>query len=187
MIYLIGGIARSGKTLVRKEILKRYNISGIGTDSIRYMLSHSQPELGIDHNKPSTHNGPLMWPYIDNLIHHIVEYDNEDFVIEGDVLLPEYLGKYVEDESVKTCFIGFSNTKVESKFREMVDNSTEGDWTKEYTEKEMKDFVKSGIKRSKKYGKECKELGVEYFDTGKDFDKSVHDIVSSLISANLSI
>jgi len=66
MIYLIGGIARSGKTLVRKEILKRYKISGIGTDSIRYMLSQTQPELGIDHNKPSTHNGPLMWPYLDN-------------------------------------------------------------------------------------------------------------------------
>lgn len=187
MIYLIGGIARSGKTLVRKEILKRYIISGIGTDSIRYMLSRTQPELGIDHNKPSTHNGPLMWPYIDNLIHHIIEYDNEDYVIEGDVLLPKYLGKYVENESVKSCFIGFSNTKVESKFKEMVDNSYEGDWTKEYTDKEMKKFVKSGIKRSKKYKKECKELGVEYFDTGMNFEKSILDIVSTLVSTNLSV
>ena len=181
MIYLIGGIARSGKTILRKEILNTYKISGIGTDSIRYVLSHTQPELGIDHNKPSTHNGPLMWPYIDNLIEHLIKYDNEDFVIEGDVLLPEYLGKYVDDEKVKTCFVGFSNAKVKDKIKEMVDNSFKGDWTKDYSDKEMKKFVRSGIKRSKKSKKECKELGVEYFDTGKDFTESVEDILSSYI------
>lgn len=181
MIYLIGGLARSGKTLIRKRILKEYKISGIGTDSIRYMLSYTNPVLGINYKKPATHNGPLMWPYLDNLLYELREYSNEDFVIEGDILLPKYLSKYSDTSNIKCCYIGYSNASLETKYREIVDNRGQGDWTKEYKEREFKKFIKSSIKNSKKYEKECKRLGIRYFNTGVDFQKSIDNIIVSLM------
>jgi 2-phosphoglycerate kinase len=180
MIFLIGGIARSGKSIVRDRILEEYSISGISTDSIRYMLSNTQPELGIDHKQPSRHNAPLMWPYLENFIYALVEYSGQDFVLEGDVLFPEYLSKYVNNPEVKCCYIGYSNASVESKYNEIVKYRYEGDWTKHYSEEQLKKFLKSGIKRSKKYKKECEKFGVKYFDTGENFLESIDEIVENL-------
>ncbi len=182
MIYLIGGVARSGKSIIRKKLLDEYKISGIGTDSIRYMLSNTNPELGIDDNKSCTHNGPLMWPYLDNFIYELLEYSNENFVIEGDVLLPEYLSKYIDNPNVKCCYIGYSNTSVDRKSKEIVDNRYEGDWTKEYTEKEFREFIKWSIEKSSKYKKECEKLGLKYYDTGIDFKDSLDNIVDDLLN-----
>jgi 2-phosphoglycerate kinase len=181
MIYLIGGVARSGKTLIRKEILKRFGISGIGTDSIRYMLSHTQENSGISHEKPPPHNGPLMWPYLDNLIYDLIEYSSEDFVIEGDVLLPEFLSKYKDNPNVKSCYIGYSNMSLDEKYRGIKENRSEGDWTKNYNEEEFKDFVKWSIERSKKYKEECESLGVSYCDMEINFEKSVDVIIKKLM------
>lgn len=182
MIYLIGGVARSGKSIIRKKLLEEYKISGIGTDSIRYMLSNTNPELGIDDKKLCTHNGPLMWPYLDNLIYELLEYSNENFVIEGDVLLPEYLSKYIGNQNVRSCYIGYSNASVDSKYKEIVGNRYEGDWTKEYTEKEFRGFIEWSIEKSIKYKKECEELGVRYYDTGIEFVNSIDNIVRDLLN-----
>ncbi len=179
MIYLIGGEARSGKTILRKKLLKEYTISGIGTDSIRYMLSHTLKDSGIDHNNPPEINGPLMWPYIDSLIEDLRVYSSEDYVIEGDVLLPKYLSKYLNYSDVKVCYIGFSNISVSEKTKNILKYRKEGDWTTQYSEKELRKFVRWGINESKKYKKECKKLEVMYYDIDKDFEESVENIVEN--------
>ena len=182
MIYLIGGEARSGKTILRKELLREYQISGIGTDSIRYMLSHTLKNSGIDHNNSPEINGPLMWPYIDNLITDLKEYSAEDYIIEGDILLPEYLFKYKDFPEVKVCYIGFSTISVSEKTDNIVKFRGEGDWTTEYSEKELKKFVRWSIKESKKYKKKCKKLDLTYYDIDRNFEEKISNIADNLVN-----
>lgn len=181
MIYLIGGEARSGKTIIRKNLLSKYHIAGIGTDSIRYMLSHTLKDSGIDHNNPPQINGPLMWPFIDNLVKDLSVYASEDYVIEGDVLLPEYLKQYKESSEVKICYIGFTTISVSQKMEHILNCRKEGDWTSQYSEKELKKFVRWSIRESKKYKKECRKLGVKYYDIGEDFEKDTDFIAKDLV------
>jgi 2-phosphoglycerate kinase len=182
MIYLIGGEARSGKTIVRKKLLSKYKISGIGTDSIRYMLSHTLKDSGIDHNNTPEVNGPLMWPFIDNLIEDLSIYAAEDYVIEGDILLPKYLRKYKESSDTKVCYIGFPTVSISQKMKNILQSRKEGDWTKEYTEKELKKFVKWGIKESKKYQRQCKKYGITFYDLSEDFETRINEVVEDLVN-----
>lgn len=184
MIYLIGGEARSGKTIVRKKLLSKYRISGIGTDSIRYMLSHSLQDSGIDHNNGPQINGPLMWPFIDNLIKDLSVYAAEDYVIEGDILLPEYLKKYRNSSDIKACYIGFPSISISQKIENILNSRKEGDWTKEYSEKELRKFVKWGIRESRKYQIECKKYGIIFYDLSEDFENRINDIVEDLVNTD---
>jgi 2-phosphoglycerate kinase len=182
MIYLIGGEARSGKTIVRKKLLSKYQISGIGTDSIRYMLSHTLKDSGIDHNNTPEINGPLMWPFIDNLIKDLSIYAAEDYVIEGDILLPKYLKTYKESSGIKVCYIGFPTVSISQKMKNILQSRKEGDWTKEYTEKELKKFVKWSIKESKKYQRQCKKYGITFYDLSVDFETRINEVVEDLVN-----
>ena len=181
MVYLIGGLPRSGKTIIRKKLLEKYRVDGTCTDNLRFMLSEGNKELGIDGAKPAKHNLVIMQPYLDPFIYSLIHYAKEDFVLEGDVLLPKYLAKYLENEWIKCCFIGFSNVSPKDKAKNMRENTCPSDWTRVYTEEELLNFTKDGIKRSKEYKKECKKLGIKYFDTGRNFDKSMEKILKYLI------
>ncbi|MDD3475218.1 MAG: hypothetical protein PHP08_05000 [Candidatus Dojkabacteria bacterium] len=184
MIYLIGGEARSGKTILRKKLLSEYNISGIGTDSIRYMLSHTIKNSGIDHNNSPEINGPLMWPFIDNLIKDLSVYAAEDYVIEGDVLLPQYLKRYKDSSDVRVCYIGFPTTTVSQKMEDILNSRKGGDWTFQYKENELKKFIRWSIKESKKYGRECRKYGIQYYDLSKNFEDTIMEIAKDLINTS---
>jgi adenylate kinase family enzyme len=47
MLYLIGGVPRSGKTQVQKYLLNNYKIPGISTDTLRSGF-YNMPEFGIN-------------------------------------------------------------------------------------------------------------------------------------------
>jgi len=48
MIYILTGIAKSGKTLLSNEILDKYHISTFSTDYIMMMLARGNNDLDID-------------------------------------------------------------------------------------------------------------------------------------------
>ncbi len=181
-IYLIGGVARSGKSKLRKLLLVKNNVSGIGTDAIRYMLMKSTPELGLSYESLPEVNGQIMWPYIDALIEEYMKNTNENFVIEGDVLLPKFLKKYAGNNEVMTCFLGFSEANSSQKANDIRNNADEDDWTNEYDVKGLEDLAKWGIEQSIKYKLECEELGIKYYELGKDFDSSLEAIALDISS-----
>jgi cytidylate kinase len=182
MIYLIGGRPRSGKSIIRKKILDKYKISGIGTDTLRYLLQESNPELGVHHTRTAKENGIIMWPYIDKLIEHLIKYDNENFVIEGAVLLPEYLFQYKDHQEVRVCYLGYSTISLNQKKVDIKNNGGDTDWISQYSEKEFSNFVRGSIEKSKKEKRECKRLGIKYFDIDENFEKSIEKVIDWLIN-----
>jgi hypothetical protein len=148
------------------------------------MLSYTLKDSGIDHNNTPQINGPLMWPFIDNLIKDLSLYASEDYVIEGDILLPKYLKKYKGSSNIKVCYIGFPTISISQKMENILNSRKEGDWTKEYTEKELRKFVKWGVKESKKYQKEAKRYGIAFYDLSEDFESRVNGIVEDLINTH---
>lgn len=182
MVYLIGGVARSGKSKLRKLLLDRYKLSGIGTDAIRYMLMKSNPNLGLSYDNTPDINGPIMWPYIGSLIDEYLNNSSEDYVIEGDVLLPDFLKKYVNNTSVRACFIGFSNTTPTQKATDIRSNADQDDWTNEYDQNGLENLAKWGIEQSIKYKLQCNNYGISYFDTGSNFESVLEAIAKDFTS-----
>lgn len=56
------------------------------------------------------------------------------------------------------CYIGFPTASISQKMKDILQTRKGGDWTKEYTEKKLRKFVKWGIRESKKYQGQCKNI-----------------------------
>jgi 2-phosphoglycerate kinase len=123
-----------------------------------------------------------MMPYINKLIEHLIRYDDEDFVIEGAILIPELLSKYLDNENVKCCYLGYSTLSTTEKLKAIKENEGDNDWTKNYSIKEFQDFVKGSIHKSKNDKKECEKYNIKYFDIDHNFEESINRVIKYLFS-----
>lgn len=181
-IYLIGGIARSGKSLIRKNLFKKHNIVGIDTDSLRAMFEYGNPQLGVSHQNNPEVNAQKMWKYIKALINNKIKYSDEPFAIEGDILLPQYLRDFIKNNNVKCCFVGYSSINPKEKLALIREYKNSLDWTSNLSNKDMLDFVSQGIHDSKKYKLQCEKYNIKYFDTSIDFLNVITEAVEHLVS-----
>ncbi len=103
MLYIIGGPAKSGKTTLRKEILNRNKISGFSTDFLRTMLQKN-PDLNINYKNTPEKNSKNSSIYLQGFIEELLNFTDEDFLIEGD-MIDENLFKIYK--KIKISYLSF--------------------------------------------------------------------------------
>ena len=181
-IFLIGGVPRSGKSIVRKKLLNSHNVSsGIGTDNLREMLDYGNSSLDISHKNTPKENLRVMEPYFDALIKNQIKYSPESLILEGDILLPQFLNKYKNNKKIKSCFIGYSKIDIKNKLACIYSYPDSANWIKNKPEKEAIALIKWFVSESKKYRIQCSNLKIKYFDTSVDFEKNLNKIINYLI------
>jgi len=180
MIYLVGGVARSGKTILRKMFLQNYKISGVSTDSIRAMLENGLEHTDISYKNKTEENALLMWPYLQAFIENNLKYSDEDYVIEGDVLLPKYLSRYTNEMAVRCCFVGYSEIALKDKLKNIRQFQGNVDWTASLSNQDIEDCVRREKEKSIRYKKECQRLFIEYFDTSTNFITQINNALKYL-------
>lgn len=72
MIYILAGLAKSGKSLIAKKVLETKHIQVLSTDWIMMMLYHGNPNLGIDAHKSDISVSRQLEPYLEGLIKALV-------------------------------------------------------------------------------------------------------------------
>lgn len=180
MIYLIGGVARAGKTSIMKRLLSDYKIPGLETDSLRTMFELSLPELKIHYQNLSEDNALRMEPFIKAFIESRFFFDY-DFVLEGDCITPEVARVYGNNRLVKSLFLGYPNILLEKKIKQLVENP-EG-WTKGLSDYDLKEKIELFIKQSRLLRESCDKANLSFIDTS---DLDIEGVVSAaLINFNL--
>jgi hypothetical protein len=81
LLYLIGGPARSGKSLLARRLLLR-QAPYFCTDYLTTGLAAGVPSLGVDHELPCQARGELIWPVLVGVLRNLVEVEPE-YVVEG--------------------------------------------------------------------------------------------------------
>ena len=183
MLYLIGGVAKSGKTYAAREITRETSIPIFSTDFLNYALS-DQGEWKHDDKDEivSIH----LAPYILRIVDFCINYEGS-YVIEGTHITPKlvleinkkYPGK------VKSCFLGYASSNVDDKYDMIMSHLDEDDafdskWFKELTQEEFKSILKEKILESKKLKIECEQSGLKYFEVN-NLKSDIKDIVKYLL------
>ncbi|MBN2604303.1 MAG: adenylate kinase, partial [Bacilli bacterium] len=108
MIYIISGIAKSGKTYIAKELTKRYHIPYFSTDYIMMMLAKGNENLKIDVDACDHTVSQKLEPYIYALISTMV-HNKIDYVVEGVHFNPDFGAKLIEEfkGKVKIIYLGY--------------------------------------------------------------------------------
>ena len=184
MIYILSGIAKSGKTTIAKEFTKRYNIPYFSTDYIMMMLYRGNSKLNIDPEASDMTVSEQIKPYVLGMIKTMVE-NKVDYLIEGVHFNPgfssELLKQYPND--IRVVYLGFKNTSVNlklielNKYRDMLENV----WYSSFSKEEMIKLVSYLIEESERLYRSCIEYSLDYIDI-YDLTNQLDDIINYIMN-----
>jgi len=167
MIYILTGIAKSGKSLVANRLIQKYSLPTFSTDYIMMMLVRGNKTLGIDPDGEDEIVANQLRPYINGLIQTMVE-NKVDYFIEGVHFNPDFarelLDKYPND--VKVLYLGYKDINVEDKINELerFKESNDNPWYKNFTKEEMNTLIEYMIKESERVYQSCLLLNIDYLE-----------------------
>ncbi len=184
MIYLIGGVPRAGKSAIAKALLTIGAIPYLGVDYIKMAFAKSMPDLGVNPVGDDARTARQLWPFVEAMIITMIE-NSQDYTLEAVYILPEYAQALVRThpDSIRTCFVGFELVETNHKVRELKEHRGEGDdWLRNADGDELIRFVNRAKKQSGSLRLQCEALGLRYFDNSSNFQQTVDDVATYLLS-----
>jgi 2-phosphoglycerate kinase len=164
MIYLIGGLPRTGKTLIGSMIIKQTGGFGIDTDHLRALFkADPESKIAFSSRNNFAQATAAIEPYIDALIEYLLT-EKRDFVLCGEILTPATLVKF--KDACKICFLGFSDS--ERHLKRVRANQHTNDWTRDLSDERLQQIFDHFKERSAQLKTECDYYKIHYFDMSTD-------------------
>jgi AAA+ ATPase superfamily predicted ATPase len=181
---LIIGSARSGKTTLAKKLVKEKGYSLISIDNIVSGFE-AFPELNIRHDNgdvdTASNLAPFLIKYFTELSEGDAFYDGIKYVIEGTHIDFEKLMPFLQSDKYKKKYeiIGLTYNKItkEKMFEDIKKYDTEDDWTYYVSDEDLVGDVRYFLERNKFFNDKFKDYNIKSFDTSKDRESTLYEIV----------
>lgn len=184
MIYLIGGVPRSGKSTIANALLEAGGIPYLGIDYIKMAFAKSMPEVGIDPDEDDARTAKQLWPFVEAMIHTMIE-NNQTYALEGVYIEPENAASLVQShrDSIRACFVGFEEIDVNRKVRDIkAHRGVADDWLYDASDAELVSFVSDAKILSASLRSRCESLGLHYFENSNHYRRTIDGVVDYLLS-----
>jgi len=174
---IIGGVTRSGKSILAGRIREKTNLNVIPVDAIVVSLMAAFPEVGVNWSDVDASRQKLQ-PFLRVLICKLSLRSGYSYVYEGDHLTPELLSGLGPDypilETTVPLFLGYDSISVQDKMQHLRDFSASHlCYTKNMSDAELIKTCEKQIADSVLLKRRCLELGFAYFDTSVDFNGAI--------------
>jgi hypothetical protein len=183
MIYIIAGIAKSGKSIIARDILIKYHMQVISTDWIMMMLYHGNKELNIDVNKSDSSVSKSLEPYLEGLISSLVHSKN-NYLIEGVHIKPRFIDKLMikYPNQIKCIFLGYKELDPGIKSNELKihANQIDNPWYQNLSDHELLHLTHYLQKESERLYHECIEFNKVYIEV-RDILIDKNQIIKALL------
>ncbi len=177
---IIMGRPRSGKSTLATMLADRYNYQIIRTDAIRNSFRDVFPEMNI-----KAHTA-IKSEKFQKFVKHFFDYsvksarnNNFKFVLEGCEITPKDCKDLYANENLIYVLAQKDITP-----EEMASNirkyDTAKDWTTKMTYEELLSYCEASINKAIKIEKECKELGLAFYDTSKNRKNVLEKIIEDI-------
>ena len=184
MIYILTGIAKSGKTLLSNEILDKYHISTFSTDYIMMMLARGNNDLAIDIDAEDSVVAEKIEPYLYAMIKTMIE-NNATYLIEGVHFNTSFSRKLLNEfeDKIQIIYLGYKEVSVEDKMQEVLKYKEvmNNPWLFNHLDQTLEEIISYMIGESKRIYQECKSQNLIYIDV-VDMNKQKEKIINILMS-----
>jgi hypothetical protein len=176
LLYLVGGPARSGKSLLAQRLLRQRQIPYFSVDYLTSGLARGAATQNVRHEQSNRDRGERIWPVLSGVLRNIVEVEPH-YLVEGGALLPE---KVVEFSSrypgaIRACFLGYAHSTAEAKCASIrATPAPINDWVAKMSCEELVRLVSEMGEFSAYLEKECARLHIPYFDGSADFNNALN-------------
>jgi len=184
MLYIVSGTSRSGKTMIAEKISKQKAISYVSLDWLVMGFTNGIPEYGIHDKLMPDEIALRSWSFIRAMLESMI-WCEVDCIIEGEALLPELIIQLSNKhpDSLKICFVGYTDITVEKKVKEIEAFSfRKCDWLIDNPDEYIRAHIQNMIGYSKRIKKSCRENKIRYFDTSKNFMGAIEAAAAYLVS-----
>jgi len=182
MIYIIAGIAKSGKTTIAKEFTKRYNIPYFSTDYIMMMLHRGNPDIDVDPELSDSSVAKQIQPYVYGMIKTMVE-NKVDYLLEGVHFNPDFASELLKEypNDIKIVYLGYKDISVTLKVIELnkYQKILENVWYSSFSDKKMNELILYLINESKRAYELCMLFGLKYIEV-YDLNIQINEIIDSI-------
>ncbi len=161
---IVGGVPRSGKSILSNKLIKSYNLSRVPIDVIISSINNSFSELNINANSY------LQYPektvsFLNSMLSQIENEKKFYYIFDSCFFTPKELEKYIDHPCFKVLFLGYPNVTIEMKLKYISSYAKENYcWMFEQniTIQEINERLSKYIQVSKKIQTECIKLGRSY-------------------------
>lgn len=176
MLYLVGGVYRTGKTTLARRVLAEKLVPFVSTDSLLHMLKNSAPSLGVTDKLPLKQKADKFFPFLEQFVKYAL-YSTPDYLIEGDAIWPEQAARLQKIYKVKAVFLGFSKIEAQG----IAQYAGHNDWVSGMSSSELQNLADEIVRISSQLKDECQRFRLTYADLagnyGAKFDRAFQYLV----------
>ena len=171
MIYLVGGVFRSGKSSFSYHLLENHKVPYLSTDVIRCVLQKQAPQLGIQGDGSIQQKSEIFYPYLENLV-YMQDCLKKDYCIEGEVISPKAVSDIASIYPVRACFFGCKQSSAEIlKSRKGIN-----DWISECDDDKISQLAETQMTESAWLESECKKYDLPYIELNSTSSEELESV-----------
>lgn len=134
---------------------------------IGLLMDYVKPQDPSDTRLYIVKKAENFFPHLTKMIKVNSVLGVNNYVYEGDIILPKHVDEVAKDYNVRACFLGFSHITVDLLKRHIGNHQ----WLNELTEEKLHELPKRIMQDSEFFKQECEKYGFKYFDLSLDYDK----------------
>lgn len=181
---IIGGVPRSGKSILSKQLCSALDMAYFPLDSLVSTFGRVFPQLEISHTNTSDHLAVCnrLWLFICEWIRHLV-YEDLSFIIDGYHIQPENVFNDINPQGFSILFLGYPEAQPAQKAAEIRQHARQGDWTEMLDEQSLLALVERYIQESRHLQAECRRYGYPFVNISHKFLKTLDDASDAFFEA----
>lgn len=182
MLYLLGGAARSGKSIIARRILVEKRIPFFCLDHLAHAAARTIPQLHIDLDSDDATVGEQLWPLAKSVASMIIK-NKMDYLLEGALLQPRNAHELMSEFPgiVHASFVGYAEAQILEKFSQVRQyGGTPDDWMMNWDDESVRKELERLKGVSESLRSECAKYQIMYFETSHNFDQAVNDVMEYL-------
>ncbi len=182
MLYMLGGAARSGKSIISRRILTEKRIPFFCLDHLAIGTARTFPQLHIDLDSDDACVGEKIWPLVKSVAAQIIK-DKIDYLLEGALLQPKNVSDLLSDfpSAVHACFVGYADAVIEEKFAQVRQfGGGPDDWMMQFDDGTVRNELERLKLVSKNLREDCEKYQLPYFEISTDFNTSIEAVIAYL-------
>ena len=166
MLYLLCGVAKSGKTYISNYIRKERGLSHFSTDYLMVALGKGNPDLQIDIDADDSIVAKALEPYLYSMVQAMV-FNGIDYILEGVHFYPDFALKLMKEfpGKVKLIYLLYPQVDTSEKVAELIkySSSMENCWFSSFTDKKLYELVDYMKASSSKIEEQCIKHRLPYY------------------------
>lgn len=177
---IIIGRPRAGKSTLANMISDKYHYQIIRTDTIRSTFRDVMPQLNIGPNTAIESKEFQMFckTFLERNIRQA--RNKYGYVMEGCETSVKDCKELYDNGNNLIYVLAQIDIEPEKMAKNMKRYDTERDWTYKMSDKECLEYCTRSIEKAKIIEQECKQYGLKFYDTSKDREKVLEEIMKDI-------